>query len=285
MNLPPLAASYMQEVGLWPIYADEKLEGGLISLTRRLTTPKGKVIVKQSASAPEDMYVREAEGLHALTVPGGPHVPEVLSVASDHLILEDFGRREAGPGFWEEFGRRVATLHANCAPRYGFDRDNYLGVLLMDNSWTEDGYEFFARTRMLRFLSEPLSEANLTHVDRQGVERIAAKLPQLVPPQPPSLIHGDLWTSNILVAPDGNPAIIDPAVYYGWPEAELSMTFAYDGVGSAAFDAYREIHPLEPGWEERFEILNIRELLSMIAHTGDDYGTVGKLRLLLAKFA
>ena len=285
MDLPLSVMKLLEGWQMIPLLAEEKLEGGLISLTRRLHSAHGTVVVKQSTSAPEDMYAREAEGLSALSVQGGPLLPRVLSVASDHLILEDFGKHNPGPGFWEEFGRRVAVLHSHQAPQYGFQHDNYLGILLMDNSWSEDGYDFFIRTRMLRFLPEPLAETHLTEEDRKGVERIAAKLPSMIPHQPPSLIHGDLWTSNILVAPDGQPAVIDPAVYYGWPEAELSMTFAYDGVGAAAFDAYRESHPLEPGWNERFEILNIRELLSMVAHTGNEYGTVGKLRELLAKFA
>lgn len=268
-----------------PIFAEEKLEGGLISLTRRVTTQRGTVVVKQSTNAPGDMYYREAEGLLALAVPGGPRVPQVLSVGEGHLILEDFGKHESGPGYWEEFGRRIAAMHSNQSPKYGFHHDNYLGILLMDNSWSEDGYEFFAQTRMFRFFDEPLAKEYLTKEDRQGVEHIAGMLPNLIPYQPPSLLHGDLWTSNILVSPDGQPGVIDPAVYFGWPEAELSMTFAYDGVGSAALDAYREVHPLEPGWEERFEILNIRELLSMVAHTGNQYGTVPKLRELLAKYA
>ena len=63
------------------------------------------------------------------------------------------------------------------------------------------------------------------------------------------------------------------------------MTCAYDGVDPVFFDAYREVRPIEPGWQERFELLNIRELLSMVAHQGNQYGTVGQLRDLLAKFA
>lgn len=284
MDLPLSVVGFLENRGMSDILKLETLAGGLISLTRRVTASTGTVVVKQNAKAPPDMYPREAEGLEAVAAPGGLRVPEVLTVGEDHLVLEDFGKHDPGPGFWEEFGRRVASMHSCHSDQYGFHHDNYLGILPMDNNWSDDGWEFFARTRMLRFLGEPLAEMHLTLEDRIGVERLAAKLPDLIPFQPPSLLHGDLWTSNILVAPDGEPGAIDPAVYYGWPEAELSMTFAYDGVDPAAFDAYREVLPLEPGWEERFEILNVRELLSMIAHTGDDYGTVVKLRELLAKY-
>ncbi len=285
VDLPKAVLSYLNTRQLGSIVAEEKLEGGMISLTRRIRTATWSFVIKQCATPPPSLYEIEAEGLKALSQPGGPRVPEIYSVGPDHLVLEDIGKHDPPTGFWETFGRQVAQLHSNTKPQYGFNHDNYLGVLLMDNSWTDNGHEFFARTRILRFLDEPKSLENMTAEDRKQIESIAKRLPDLIPYQPPSLLHGDLWTSNMLVDAKGSPAVIDPAVYYGWPEAELSMTCAYDGVAPVFFDAYREIRPIEPGWEERFELLNIRELLSMIAHTGDTHGTVGKLRELLGKFA
>jgi len=285
VDFPAAVLSYLDAKSLGGIQSEEKLDGGLISLTRRIKTSSTSLVLKQCAAPPPNLYEREAEGLQALAVPGGPRVPEVFSVGSDHLLLEDLGKTEPGPGYWETFGRQVAQLHSNTNPKFGFHKDNYLGILLMDNSWSEDGHEFFARTRILRFLDEPLTQESLTSEDVKKVESIAKKLPDLVPYQPACLIHGDLWTNNMICTHDGQPAIIDPGTYYGWPEAELSMTAGYAGVDPAFFDAYREVHPLEPGWEDRFALLHIRELLSMIAHGGDKYGTVKGLRELLDRFA
>ncbi len=155
----------------------------------------------------------------------------------------------------------------------------------MDNTWSDDGHEFFARTRILRFLDEPHTLSVLTSDDRRAVESIACRLPDLVPYQAPSLIHGDMWSGNMACSDDGRPAFLDPAAYYGWPEAELAMTAQYAGVEPPFFDAYREVHPLEPGWQDRLVLLQIRELLSMIAHTADEHGTVAKLREVLQRFA
>jgi len=269
-----------------PIESEEKLPGGMISLTRRLRMKSGQsVVLKQCVTAPVGLYTAEAEGLKTLSVDGGPRVPEVLSVGHDHLLLEDLGKSEPGDGYWEKFGRQVATLHSHGNDKFGFHHVNYLGLLPMDNTWSEDGHEFFARTRILRFLEEPHTQAVTTSDDRLAVERIASRLPSLIPLQGPSLIHGDLWSGNMACGSDGRPAFIDPAAYYGWPEAELAMTAQYSGVEPAFFDAYREVHPLEPGWEDRLVLLQIRELLSMIAHTADEYGTVAKLREVLKRFA
>jgi len=286
MVIPAQVLDFARQHGLGELVSEEKLQGGLISLTRRLTFSQGgSLVVKQCETAPPGLYPIEADGLAAIKVEGGPRIPDVLLATENYLLLEDLGKGEPSPGYWEEFGRRVAILHSNTRDRYGFHQDNYLGILLLDNTWTEDGYDFFARTRILRFLEEPKTIRELTAQEVQQVESIAKRLPDLVPYQPPSLLHGDLWTSNMACSASCEPCLIDPAAYYGWPEAELSMAWGYDGVDPAFFDAYREVRPLESGWEERMELLNIRELLSMIAHTSNGYETVTKLRELLDKFA
>jgi len=284
-NLPSEAVARLNALDLMPITGIDSLEGGLISLTHRVWSHGRSVICKQGENLPQDLYKREAEALQALIVPFGPRVPQVLGIGERYILLEDLGGGEPGPDTWPEFGRQLAALHSCKSDRFGFEHDNYLGILLMDNTWTADGHEFFARSRMLRFLGEPLAERHLTAADRRAVEQIAAKLPDLVPIQPASLCHGDLWSGNVVISESGQSALIDPAAHYGWAEADLAVTFASDGIDRAALDAYLEIRPLVPGWQERFDLLNIRELLSMMAHTGDEYGTVGQLRELLAKFA
>jgi fructosamine-3-kinase len=283
-SLPPEAVSILAVMGLAPVTSLARLEGGLISLTHRVWASSRSVICKQGADLPTGLYQREAEGLRALDVPSGPRVPKVLGIGENFIILEDLGSSEPNAGTWPEFGRQLAALHSCQNDQFGFATDNFLGILPMDNKWTADGHEFFARSRILRFLQEPLADRHLSKTDRQAVERIAKKLPDLIPTQPACLCHGDLWSGNIVLSDSGEPAIIDPAAHYGWAEADLAVTFASDGIDRSALDAYLEICPLEPGWHERFELLNIRELLSMIAHTGDEYGTVAQLREVLAKF-
>ena len=86
---------------------------------------------------------------------------------------------------------------------------------------------------------------------------------------PPVLCHGDSWKGNFLATDDGRPAVIDPAVAYTWAELDISMMFCEDPPPERFFDAYHEVHPAEPGWRERLELLHLRELLSTVAHFGD----------------
>lgn len=96
------------------------------------------------------------------------------------------------------------------------------GTRRQDNTWDTDGHTFFARSRLLRWLPEPRVRAALNERDRQALERLCERLPELLPSRPACLTHGDLWVHNILATRDGQPALIDPAVSYMWPEVDLA---------------------------------------------------------------
>lgn len=52
-----------------------------------------------------------------------------------------------------------------------------------------------------------------------------------------------------------------------------------------ALDVYHEIRPAEPAWRERMELLNLRELLSVIAHFGPVDHYVARIRTVVKQFA
>jgi fructosamine-3-kinase len=159
----------------------------------------------------------------------------------------------------------MARLHARRGRRFGWHRDNWLGLVRQVNPWTDDCYEFFARYRVLRYLPEPEVRAVLEPAELSAIERICHRLPELVPPSYPALTHGDLWHGNVLSDARGRPALIDPAVSWSWPEVDLSMMLRA-GAPETFFSAYQELRPAEPGWRDHFALLHLRELLSVLAH-------------------
>jgi fructosamine-3-kinase len=285
-GIPAAVIEYCHTAGLGEIDGVEVLKGGAVNLTRRLTTTsQAKLILKGSPDPAPDLYSCEALSLRTLRA-AHMRTPEVLAVGADFLLLKDLGSAPMNEASWEALGREIAHLHKHINEQFGFEQDNYLGLLRQYNPWTDDGYEFFAKYRILRYLDVPLCEQTLGAEDRQKLGRLAARLPQLIPEQPASLLHGDLWYANVVMDAEGQPAVLDPAVYYGWAEAELSMVRQCGGVPMRFFEAYNEVNPLNEGWWDRLEILYVREILSMIAHFGD-YGnvTLAKLRAVLDKFA
>lgn len=168
----------------------------------------------------------------------------------------------------------------------GWHRDNWLGRRRQVNTWEDDGFEFFARHRLLRWLDEPRADAALHAADRAALERLCSRLPELLPARPACLTHGDLWAQNVLATADGRPALIDPAVWYAWAEVDLAhvWTTAPPAEARGFYDLYAELTGLDHGWRERMPILQLRQHPAVIAQFDDDWGAADEVRATLAPF-
>ena len=229
------------------------------------------------------MFAREAEGLQALTVAGGPRLPRPLLVGADFLLMEDLRPATPGPLYWEAFGRQLARLHEHTSNQFGFEHDNFLGSTPQPNPPTEDGFEFFAEQRLEYQGRLANGRGLLGSNELARVLALAARLREWIPNQPASLIHGDLWSGNAITGSNGEPAIIDPAVHYGWAEAELGMTALFGGFPERFYRAYEEVRPLESGWPERLPIYNLYHLLNHVNLFGAGY--LAQVRSVLDRFA
>jgi fructosamine-3-kinase len=77
----------------------------------------------------------------------------------------------------------------------------------------------------------------------------------------PALLHGDLWSGNVICDQEGKPCLIDPAVYFGHREMDLAFSKLFGGFDSRFYEAYESIIPLEPDFESRIGIYNLYPLL------------------------
>jgi fructosamine-3-kinase len=271
------------------VVALEPASGGAVATAGVATLADGRrVFAKTLGADVAGVFPVEAEGLRALRGTGAVVAPEVLSESPRLLVLFVLGpRADDSAAFWAELGRMVATMHrTNRHDRFGWPRDGWLGRMPQVNTWTADGYEFFAAHRLLRWLPEPLVQQTLDAEERRALEHLCAELPSLIPAQPATLTHGDLWRNNVMADPYGRPALIDPAVSYTWPEVDVSTLWCAprSAASSAFFTAYQEVAPLAPGWAGRAPILFLREHLSAVAHGDDNWGAVSAVRDAVAPF-
>ncbi|WP_430782257.1 fructosamine kinase family protein [Actinoplanes sp. G11-F43] len=279
----------LSRAGFRDVTTVEPVTGGLAAdagIAHREHGPP--VFVKTFADPPgDDVFAVEAEGLAALRAAGGPATPDVLVADRELLVLTLLRPRPAGEAFWERFAVALAHLHTSTVhPRFGWHRDNWLGQRRQVNTWAGDGFAFFAEHRLLRWLSEPRVAAALGVEGRAALERLCARLPELLPERPACLTHGDLWRQNVLSTEDGQAALIDPAVSYTWAEVDLAhlWTTAPPPEARRFFDVYAELTGLDDGWRSRMPIIQLRQHLAVVAQFDDDWGAAETIRATLAPF-
>ncbi|MEU5909207.1 fructosamine kinase family protein [Micromonospora sp. NPDC047527] len=279
----------LHRAGMRDVVAVEPVTGGLAALAGIATRRDAPaVFVKAFADAPaEDVFVTEAHGLTALCERGGVATPEVILAGRDLLVLSVLRPRPHDEHFWERFAHALAGMHlSTTSPRFGWDHDNWLGRRRQINTWDDDGFAFFAQHRLLRWLGQPRVDAALDPGDRAALERLCDRLPDLLPDRPACLTHGDLWAQNILATPDGQPALIDPAVSYMWAEVDLAHVWSTAPPPEARrfFDVYAELTSLDSDWRARMPIVQLRQHLAVLAQFDDDWGAADQIRATLAPF-
>lgn len=219
------------------------------------------------------LFYCEAHSLNALCCTQSVRVPTVLDCSEGFLLLEYIAPGVEGSQYWQVLARQLAALHNRPQLAFGFEQDNYCGGSQQPNNQCDDGYSFFSEHRLLYQGSLARDRGRLNHQHIKQLETLCARLPRLIPKQRPALLHGDLWSGNHYAAKDGLPILVDPASYWGWPEADLAMMSLFGSVPRSFFDCYREHHPLEIGLEERLDIYNLYHLLNHLNLFGNAYLT------------
>lgn len=283
MKVPDPVIDWCVEEGYGQVISASSLGGGCINQASIIKTEGGSsFFLKTNRSSPPDMFFREAEGLRALAVEKAPRIPGVFLVEEQLILLEDLKPASWSETYWADFGIQLAHLHLHTNPKFGFHHHNYIGSTPQINTWKEDGFEFFRLHRLL-YQACRAREKGLFSKDRvRQVEKLASRLDEFIPRQPASLIHGDLWSGNAIADQEGNPAIIDPAAYYGWAEAELAMTDLFGSYPPDFYQAYQEIRPLEFGYRDRFPLYNLYHLINHVNLFGRGY--LSRVHSILDKY-
>jgi fructosamine-3-kinase len=259
MSLPP-GATEVRRIG-----------GGDINEAFHVVLAGGtEAFVKTRAGASPGEYAAEAAGLEWLAEPGAVQTPGVLDVGDDYLALQwvEHGRLDAaGAG---ELGLGLARTHLAGAPHFGEFRgsgegaESGFGSLRLPNDPAEDWPTFYGGRRLLPLARLARERGALTSAGASAVERVSARLVDLVgPPEPPSRLHGDLWQGNVMSDAQGRPWLIDPSAYGGHREIDLAMLRLFGAPAGGVFEAYEEVAPLADGWPER---VGLYQLLPLLVH-------------------
>ncbi|MFJ4850668.1 MULTISPECIES: fructosamine kinase family protein [unclassified Streptomyces] len=257
------------------------LGGGSVCTAARLGGPAGReaVFAKTLDGAPDGFFAAEAAGLRLLAATGTVAVPEVWAADRHTLVLEWIEPGPATPSQAERLGRELAALHGVRAASWGTAGPGFIGRLPLPSpagtppAAPEQWPAFHAEYRLLPFLRQAADGGSMARADVRAVERVCALLPRIAgPPEPPALIHGDLWSGNVLFAADGRARLVDPAAQGGRPEADLAMLELFGCPQlPRILAAYEEVRPV-PGRRERVPLHQLHPLLVHAALFGGRYG-------------
>ncbi len=249
------------------------LTGGDINQVYHCTFDKQDLVVKlNSANKFPNMFKKEKKGLELLAK-STFKIPKPIAFGTlenfDYLIMEYI--QPGNELNWIKFGQNLALMHQITNQNFGLDYDNYIGSIQQINNYEDGWEEFYSNFRLLPLTEKARNLQLILKNDVSKIEKICLKLNELIPNTKPSLIHGDLWSGNLISDKNNEPVLIDPAVYYGHPEMDWAMLSLFGNYPTIAMEKYNEINPSEKGFEKRKEIHQLYPLLVHLILFGEAY--------------
>lgn len=250
--------------------------GGSIAQSYILNMESGNRYFLKSGFS-NSMFYKEANGLNELAKSCAFRIPKVILVQDNFLLLEYIQKGVPKSNFSFQLGKNLAIMHRFTSENFGFYEDNFIGATkqknLANDSEKNSWSHFYWNKRLLYQFN--LAEKN-GYVSA-GFSRSFTKLESLFSEiirnsdEPPTLLHGDLWSGNYMCDESGEPVLVDPAVYYGHREADLAMTKLFGGFSPEFYITYQKEFPLKKEWEYRENIYKLYHILNHLNLFGVSY--------------
>jgi fructosamine-3-kinase len=229
-------------------------------------------------------------------------VAEVLGGDDGALVISWIAPGAADRRSALRFGRELARLHAAGSDRFGAPWPAVIAGLPLPSgprpvpgvagpgaggadsggpSWAE----WYAGARLLPYVRLARDRGALSAADAAVVEAAAGQAAAVAgPAEPPSRIHGDCWSGNVLWS-GGQGWLIDPAAHGGHRESDLAMLALFGAPHlREILAAYQEAAPLADGWAARVPLHQLHPLLVHACLFGSSYTepTVAAAQAVLA---
>lgn len=231
--------------------------------------------IKHNHTSFKDALIKEADGLKALGIALKDNeflfIPSIFHVDEAKLHIQKIYSKPATKENFTNLGYGLAQLHKKSYEYYGYDKDNYIGLNPQKNNLNNDWGEFFTEYR-LQYQISLIKDSTVKNRFYEALEDNRAKLTSFLneTTKHPSLVHGDLWSGNVLFDEKG-VWLIDPAVYYGDREVDIAMSEMFGGFEGAFYGAYEEKYPKSKEYDTKKVIYNLYHYLNHYNLFGSGY--------------
>lgn len=262
------------------------LSGGDINDVYKIITKQNTYVLKvNDKNTFPEMFKKEKLGLESISITGA-RAPKVIQTFTNFnnqfLILEYIDERSIANKFWRNFAVDLAKLHKMSSQMFGLKYNNYIGSLNQINTPKNSWETYFIENRISPLVKQAFDKNLLTNHHLKTFENLFGCLGEILPKEKPSLVHGDLWSGNLLRGKNQTPVFIDPAIYFGHREMDIAMTKMFGGFDNSFISFYNEIFPLEKNWEDRIKIHNLYPNLVHLILFGRTY--LGGIESVINKF-
>jgi len=252
----------------------ELLQQGQIGGVYRASTAQREYIVKCSEQI-EKLAV-EARMLNDL-YDAKIRVPEVIFCEGSFLVMEYIEMNYQDKSIREiQAAELLSTLHTitNESRMYGYYYDTTIGPFTQKNEQTQYNWALFlGQMRIMPMAKRCYDESKISRQLLEKLEGVCRDLYKRIDMSSiyPSLLHGDVWSGNVLFDKKG-ACLIDPAIYYGDKEMELAFILLFGTFDEMFFHTYQEVHPLSKDfYESKVPLYQIYPLLVHVALYGSSY--------------
>ena len=268
----------------------KSLDGGCVATTVALHTRSGdRAVLKITPHRVDRTYADESHQLELLRKIGLP-APQVyrceigtLDKPFSYLLMEfregidlAHAKSQMTP---EEYDRVQGELAGLVRHLHSHTHEHYHRVTCAPDPRTFDTWAKLYHEAYDPIWQEAEKNGHLPPRCRRQVAKVHEKLPQLLAHDDcPRLLHGDLWSANILVSRSGDngawhvTSILDPMCRYGHVEAEIAYLELFHTVNGAFLRAYQHDRHLPNDYHRvRKPVYHLYELLNHLQLFGPEY--------------
>jgi|SRR5579871_5297462 len=257
--------------------------GGSINKTYKIIINKNHFFFCKINSAKKfpSLFIKEKNGLELLAMQNIIRTPKIIACAEFEndqiLILEWIEQGLKTKLFWQNFGKQLAALHQISSSnrdrqtKFGLKENNYMGALHQSNTFSDNWIDFFIHQRLQPQIKLAIDNRLLSKQHISHFEKLYLKLPEIFPVEKPSLLHGDLWSGNFLADEKEQPALVDPAIYFGHRSMDLAMTTLFGGFDQSFYESYHYYFHFPDNYKLQWEICNLYPLLIHLNLFGSGY--------------
>lgn len=255
----------------------EAVSGGSISSAYRLKWDKGTFFLKVNTNKSAlEMFIAEEKGLKAIEQTNTISVPKVNLVdeydKQAFLLMDYIEGKLPNAANFKTLGKQLAQLHLNYKEAHGFTSDNFIGSLTQQNNQHSEWCRFYwyeriapqlklAKQKQLIQSSEYPSEQNAINIFKELLGQDIK----------PSILHGDLWAGNYLIASDDTPYLVDPATFWGHSMVDIAMSKLFGGFANDFYTAYHNIIPKTINYNAQIDLYQLYFLLVHLNLFGSIY--------------